>query len=142
MSSKSNSRQRRTTKANTKNRLEKKVSTKPSPLQATVSLKTPSGYANLTRYSELISTPDLEIQCFTRVTASRELSQVVELLERTSSVLVLTDRISRNIAIWEKNFKGFLSLDQVIFLLLVTKLVLRNGLSTVSSLTYREAIKE
>src|SRR6266446_10520188 len=125
-----------------KSRREKKASTKPSPLQATLSLKTHSGYGSLTKYSELISIPDLVLECSIPVTASPELSRVVALLERTSSVLVLTDRISQNIAIWEKSFKGFLSLDQVIFLLLVTKLVLRNGLSTVSSLTYREAIKE
>src|SRR5216684_6295526 len=139
MSSKSSLKQtvRQGKKAREKNR-----STKPLPLQATVSLKTPSGYASLIKYSELISMPGLEIQCFIPVTPSRELSRVVELLEKTSSVLVLTDRISRNIAIWEKSFKGYLSLDQVIFLLLVTKLARKSGLSTVSSLTYLEALKE
>src|SRR5258707_12006357 len=127
MNSKSSSKRRKTTKVNTKNQPEKKALTKPLPLQAILSLKTRSGYGSLTRYSELISIPDLKMVCSFPVIQSPELSRVVALLERTSSVLVLTDRISRNIPIWEKSFKGFLSLDQVIFLLLATKLVQKSG---------------
>src|SRR5258707_15347530 len=106
-----------------KNRPGKSLSTRLSLLQVTVSLKTSSGYASLQKYKELTSMQGLALECSIPVIPSPELLQVVELLERTSAGMVLTDRISRNIAIWEKSFNGFLSLDQVIFLLLVTKLV-------------------
>src|SRR6266702_8844022 len=116
MNSKSSSKRQRTTKASIKKALEKKASTKPLPLQATLSLKTPSGYGSLTKYSELISTPDLVLECSIPVIASRELSLVVEHLERTSLATARTGRTSRNIATLARNFRESSLLDPVIYL--------------------------
>src|SRR5882724_11656750 len=76
----------------------KNRSTKPSPLQATLCLKTHSGYGSLTRYSELMSTSDLAMECCIPATASRELSLVVEHLERISSATARTVKTKRSTA--------------------------------------------
>src|SRR5271156_561870 len=124
MSSVSNSKKTDTPR---KSPLVKKASTKPSLLQATLSLKTSSGYGSLTRFSELTSTPGLSLECSIPATPSRELSLVVEHLVRTSSAMAPTGKINPNILTWEKSSRESSLLDLVIYLLLATKHQRRNG---------------
>src|SRR5260370_10158681 len=120
----------------------KKASTKRSQQPETKSSKTSYERASSIKFLELISMHDSEMEFSTRVTLSPEPLLDVELRARIFLVLAQMVKISPNTLTLERNFKVFLSLDLLTFLLQLIRPQQKSGSFTELSQMYREMIAE